>query len=95
MNIYIGKQRKKSHSREVSEEKGAVREGDSWGRVGRVFRFQGHSKFRKDSMPEVTQRIRERTEKESLGLTIRKKKSIYLAKVDLLAWERENQILVN
>lgn len=73
MNIYIGKQRKKSHSREVSEEKGAVREGDSWGRVGRVFRFQGHSKFRKDSMPEVTQRIRERTEKESLGLTIRKK----------------------
>lgn len=57
----------------MSEERGAIREGDSWGRGGGFFPFPRTVHFRKDSMPEMIQRIRERAEKESLGLTLRKK----------------------
>lgn len=46
-------------------------------------------------MPERIQRIKERAEKESLGMTIRKKISVNLAKVDLLAWGRKGEVVVD
>ena len=68
----------------MSEQRGAVREGNNGGRDGGVFRFQGHSKFQKGQHARNNSENHEEYWEGSLDLTSKKK---YSRGVKMAPWQ--------
>lgn len=91
--INMQQQRKRSHYRELSRREEQGKEITVEGK-GACFRFQGRSTFTNDSMLETLQETKGGL-KRNHWVWLLGRIPINLAKVDLLTWERENQVVVD